>query len=61
MPHRALGDEVLDRTGKVFDRRIAIHTVLTQQADMIRAQALQRAFHCLADAFRAAVGDAAAG
>jgi hypothetical protein len=37
----ALGDQVFDRTGHVFDRHIRIDAVLVVKVDAVRAQALE--------------------
>lgn len=56
----ALGDQILDGAGDVFDGHLGINAVLIKQIDAIGAQTLQRGLGHGADMFRAAVGSAAA-
>ena len=35
MQHLALGHQVLDRTGHVFDRHLRVHAMLVQQVDAV--------------------------
>ncbi|MNT07260.1 hypothetical protein D3C72_1419570 [compost metagenome] len=53
--HLALGDQVTHGTGDVLDRHVRIYTVLVEQVDMVRAQALEAGFGHRADVLRATV------
>ncbi|MNT30947.1 hypothetical protein D3C72_1667640 [compost metagenome] len=47
--HLALGHQVLDGAGNVFDRYLRIDPVLIEQIDPVGAQTLEHAFHRLFD------------
>ena len=51
----SLLNQVFHRTGNVFDRHVGIDSVLVEQIDDVRSQALQRRVRNLPDALRAAV------
>ncbi len=56
----ALGDQVLDGTGDVFDRHGAIDAMLVEQVDAVGLQALERSLRHRLDALGTAVGAAPA-
>ena len=51
----AFPNQVLHRSGHVFDRHVRIDTVLIEQIDGLDPEPLQRAFDSLFDVFRPAV------
>ena len=53
--HLAFANQVLDRTGDVLDRHVGIDTVLVEQIDAVRPEALQRRLGYLADVLGPAV------
>ena len=55
MPDLALMDQLLDRTGDILDGHVGIDSMLIEEVDAIRPQALQGLLDNQADAPRAAI------